>query len=137
VRIMNRTVKILILSLSIILVSYVAYEVFTRWQEDKLIVRATRIHKGMRAEEVIDIMGKPNYEGFIDSSKIPAGWDLVWAADYEEVRKKYDKLLFYNYHVKQFKFPSFEEKVGTVQIDICFDSIEQRVVYVSRFYAAE
>ncbi|MBE3129669.1 MAG: hypothetical protein IMZ54_02980 [Acidobacteria bacterium] len=126
-----------ILFISVILICYLAYEAFTLWQEERLVLKAAGIHKGMGTDKVIEIMGKPNYKGFNDSSRLPAGWDLVWKKDFEEVRKKYDKLLFYNYHIRKYKFPSFQEKIGGLHINIYFDSVDQRVVYVSRFYAIE
>jgi len=106
-------------------------------REEILISNSTRIQKGMRADEVIEIMGKPSFIGVIDSSKLPIGWDLAWRTSFEELRKKYDKLLFYNYHMITYSFPFFRKKPGGLHINVCFDIGEQRVVYVSRFHAME
>jgi hypothetical protein len=123
--------------LTVIVICFLIYEGYVEKWEDRLMEKAARIHKGMREEEVIEIMGRPNYRGFIDSSRIPMGWNLVWQKEYEDVRKTYSKLLFYNYQKIRYQFPSFKKIIGTVQIDICFSPDEQRVVYISRFYAAE
>ena len=79
----------------------------------------------MRAEEVTKILGPPTFTGIIESSKIPSGWDRAWKTDYKEMLKKYDRFLFYNYHT------------GIVNIDVCFDLNEKRVVYLSIFFSTE
>jgi hypothetical protein len=134
---MSSNFRTAILILALIVICLIAYVGLIWWQEDRLIARATQVHKGMRTDEVIDIMGKPKYIGLIDSSQIPTGVDPAWTADLEGVTRRYVKLLFYNYYIKQYKFPTFKERLGTVQIDICFDPVEQKVVYVSRFYAMD
>ena len=134
---MNKIIILLILAAIVVLICYIAYEGFVDSQEDKLTLKTKEIYRGMRAEQVIKVLGEPNYRGLIESSKMPKGWDSSWQKDYDNMRAKYDKLLFYNYHIERYQFIFFRKIPGLVQIDVCFDPAEERVVYVSRFLAME
>jgi hypothetical protein len=129
--------KKIVFIVSVILISYVAYIAFAAWQDERLSSKTKRIRSGMRMDDIIEILGKPKYEGLIDSSELREGWDSAFRANYEEVRKKYDKLLFYNYHTRRYKIPSFHERNGGVNINVYFDAVDRKVVYVSRFIAVE
>jgi hypothetical protein len=118
----ERTPTALVLSLTLGL--FVTWAACTDGAQE-LVSRSSKIQKGMRVEEVTKILGTPTFRGIIESSKIPQGWDEAWRTSYEEMLKKHDRLIYYNY------------KRGVVHINVCFDLKEQRTIYVSRFYSTE
>ncbi len=92
--------------------------------ENTLISQASKIQRGMRIAEVINILGSPKYAAIIELSKVPRGWDQTWNSSYEEVLKKHSKVLFYVY------------SKGVSYINVCFDLEEQRVIHVAVFFSS-
>jgi len=131
-------VRTIILIPLIIIISFLAIDIanfiYIYKKEEKLHARMNLIKEGMDIEEVIKILGKPDYQGEISSEYIENEWpfqNFYNKEPLEKIKTKYEKLVVFTYFNRWFRLLHFRWENPLSINHIYLDPKSHKVVYAS------
>jgi len=130
-------IKALLLLGGIMVLSFLLAFGLILLRQEKLSEKALSLQKGMKIQDVIELMGPPEYYGLTESQNVVKGWDSKWGSNYEEIKKKNEIYKVCDYYLEYCWFPFMKKIRGTLVISVYFSYLEDKIVYVSEYHHME
>jgi hypothetical protein len=129
----EKSILIIVFALMAVAALYIANEAIYAYRTNKTKEKLCFIKRGMTQTEVIDILGSPNDEKWIDASKLKddVGISIMNQEEVDKIINTHKLLLQYSYCISQRRFPLFLRKAVTTCIAVYFEDEAKKVILIT------